>query len=103
MTPTTVYFIRHGTSEWNLLKRWQGQTDTHLAEEGVVQAKAAGAALQEAGVRFAGVRCSDLRRTARTAAILTAACGVTPEDGPQITPIVDVRLRECSLGIFEGL
>ena len=98
----TVYFIRHGTSEWNLLKKWQGQTDTLLAPEGELQAQKGGAALHAAGVRFDAVRCSDLRRAARTAAVLTAACGVTV-DNVQVKPLVDARLRECSLGVFEGL
>ena len=71
-TATSVYFIRHGTSEWNLLKRWQGQTDTLLAPEGEEQARLAGEALSARGVSFDAVRCSDLKRAARTAALLAA-------------------------------
>ena len=47
----TVYFIRHGTSEWNLLKKWQGETDTLLAPQGEAQARAEGELLRAAGVR----------------------------------------------------
>ena len=102
-SPTSVvYFIRHGTSEWNLLKKWQGQTDTLLAPEGELQAQAAGKVLRGGGVQFERVVCSDLKRAARTAALLTAACGAV-HDGRQIAPIVEPRLRECSLGVFEGL
>lgn len=100
---TSVYFIRHGTSEWNLLKRWQGQTDTLLAPEGEEQARLAGEALHARGVAFDAVRCSDLKRAARTAALLAAGCGAVGSDGQRATPIVDLRLRECFLGIFEGL
>lgn len=85
-----------GTSEWNLLGKWQGQTDTLLAPEGELQAQRTGQMLSEMGVRFDAVRCSDLKRAQRTAILLAAACGVTN------TVIPDVRLRECSLGIFEG-
>ena len=96
--PRIVYFIRHGTSEWNLLGKWQGQTDTLLAPEGEEQARSTGAALHASGVCFDVVRHSDLKRAARTAVLLTAACSVSPE---VVAP--DPRLRECSLGIFEGL
>ena len=65
--PRTVYFIRHGTSEWNLLGKWQGQTDTLLAPEGEAQAQREGRALADGGVRFDAVRCSDLKRAHRTA------------------------------------
>ena len=29
-----LYIFRHGVSEWNLLKKWQGVQDTQLAAEG---------------------------------------------------------------------
>ena len=102
-TSTSVYFIRHGTSEWNLLKRWQGQTDTLLAPEGQEQARLAGEALSARGVSFDAVRCSDLKRAARTAALLAARCGAVGSDGQRTEPVVDRRLRECFLGVFEGL
>ena len=44
---STLILLRHGTSEWNLLSKWQGQTDTLLAPEGELQARKAGAALAE--------------------------------------------------------
>ncbi|KAL1510892.1 hypothetical protein AB1Y20_005724 [Prymnesium parvum] len=103
MAATTVYFVRHGTSEWNLLGKWQGQTDTLLAPEGEVQARKAGAALHAQGVRFHAVVCSDLRRASRTAAILAAACALPDSSAARPAPLHDARLRECSLGEFEGL
>ena len=30
---------RHGTTTWNLAKKWQGQQDTELAPEGLRQAE----------------------------------------------------------------
>jgi broad specificity phosphatase PhoE len=97
-TARTVYFIRHGTSEWNLLGKWQGQTDTLLAPEGEAQAKRAGAQLLDSGVRFDAMRCSDLKRAHRTAILLAAVCG----NPTSLEVLPDVRLRECSLGCFEG-
>lgn len=97
----SVYFIRHGTSEWNLLGRWQGQTDTRLAPEGELQAQRAAASLREQGLAFDAIASSDLLRAKRTAEILAAGCGRAGGEG--VVPIPDSRLRECSLGQFEGL
>ena len=33
---------RHGTTTWNLAKKWQGQQDTELAPEGIQQAEETG-------------------------------------------------------------
>ena len=93
-----MYFIRHGTSEWNLLGKWQGQTDTLLAPEGEAQARREGHALADSGVKFDAIRCSDLKRAHRTAVLLAAVCGASTS--LEVRP--DARLRECSLGIFEG-
>jgi broad specificity phosphatase PhoE len=118
-----VYLMRHGTSEWNLLKKWQGATDTQLAPQGVTQARDAGMTLSLAGVAFETAVCSDLRRAHHTCELLLQvraptvanahlahlapshhraplplqACGVR---GCKARP--DPRLRECSLGEFEG-
>ena len=95
-----LYLHRHGTSEWNLLTKWQGETDIKLAPEGKAQAEDAAAAHMAAAVRFDAARCSDLARAAHTADILFAACAPSGTDS---TVVRDPRLRECSLGVFEGL
>ena len=93
-----LYFFRHGTSECNLLKKWQGAQDIPLAASGVEQAEAAAQRLAGEGLRFDRAFTSDLQRAATTAAVLHAACG---RGG---SPVVeDARLRECSLGAFEGM
>eukprot|EP01050_Picozoa_sp_SAG11_P008396 SAG11_NODE_738_length_7426_cov_14.966289_4_plen_106_part_00 len=54
-----LYFVRHGRSEWNVLRKWQGVKDTSLAPEGVVQAQQAAQSLAASGVRFdLGYRCA---------------------------------------------
>lgn len=83
-----LYLFRHGTSEWNLLTKWQGGTDIPLAAVGIAQAEAAAAAV---GETFSSARCSDLLRAARTADILYAANG----GGEGCTVTRDPRLREC--------
>lgn len=90
----SVYVVRHGTTPWNQQGIWQGERDIPLAPEGVTEAEAQAKAFEDRGVRWA--RCavtSDLQRASQTAGILAPAIDVTP----------DPRLRECSLGEFEGL
>ena len=72
---TTVYIVRHGTSEWNKLGLWQGQKDTLLAPEGEAQARAQAQAFAAAGVRFDAVYCSPLRRAS---AVRPPACSPLP-------------------------
>ena len=35
----TLYFVRHGETEWNVKKKIQGTTDIPLNENGVAQAR----------------------------------------------------------------
>lgn len=90
---TRLILIRHGETAWNRERRMQGQTDTPLSDEGLVQARALGARM--AAVRFAALYSSDLSRALETARPVAAATG------HEI--ITDPRLRERAFGIFEGL
>jgi probable phosphoglycerate mutase len=90
----TIGLVRHGTTEWNLAGRMQGQMDTPLAEAGRVQARLLGRRLaSEPG--WDGIIASDLSRAAETAQIVAAASGI---------PLIgtDARLRERSFGQIEG-
>lgn len=95
-----IYLVRHGQSEWNLLRRTQGQTHhPALTELGRRQAAAAARVIRADGElsgRPAGsVVSSDLARAVQTATIMAGALG---------TPMkVDRRWREQGLGRFEGL
>jgi len=91
-TSTRVLVLRHGQSEWNALRRWQGHADIALDETGVAQAAAAGAVLGT----FDAVWASDLQRARDTAAIIAETIGVGPV-------LVDRRLRETDVGPWEGL
>jgi probable phosphoglycerate mutase len=87
---------RHGRTAWNATGRFQGQLDPPLDDEGRRQAARAAphlAALLPAGNAI--VVSSDLQRAAATAAELTALLGVPLR--------LDERLREFSLGSWEGL
>jgi 2,3-bisphosphoglycerate-dependent phosphoglycerate mutase len=90
-----VLVIRHGESQWNTAGRWQGWLDIPLTARGEKQARARGAALHEAGERFAAIYCSDLGRARRTAELIAAAV-----DGPD--PTADPGFRERHGGVFQG-
>lgn len=85
--------LRHGLTAWNAERRFQGQADTDLTETGVLQAKAAAAALAAYGPT--AVWSSDLTRAKVTAQYVAAACGAEV--------VLDARLREVHVGDFQGL
>lgn len=91
-----VYLVRHGQSEWNVLRLTQGQTShpplTTLGREQAVAAAEA-VALDLAG-RPARLLTSDLVRAVETADIIGARLG--------LEPVLDARLREQDLGSLEG-
>ncbi|CAG7648847.1 histidine phosphatase family protein [Paenibacillus allorhizosphaerae] len=90
---TTLGFIRHGTTEWNLAGRLQGQMDTPLAEVGREQASLLAKRL--ARETWDGIIASDLMRAKETAQTISDVTG---------TPIYgyDARLRERAFGELEG-
>lgn len=90
----TIVFCRHGTSLWNLEKRWQGEQDIDLAAEGEEQARVQAEFFASAGMKFDAIYSSDLKRAFHTAQVLGT------QDGLEV--VSDRRLRECSLGAFEG-
>ncbi|MCZ8512959.1 histidine phosphatase family protein [Paenibacillus filicis] len=90
---TTLGLIRHGTTEWNLAGRMQGQMDTPLAEVGRIQAGLLAKRL--AAESWDGILSSDLTRARETAERIAETTG-TPLLG------VDARLRERAFGLLEG-
>lgn len=92
MSTTTVLLIRHGQTDWNVERRWQGHYDAPLNAAGREQARLLGRRL--AGWPIEAIYSSDLRRAAETALVLGDAVGVTP--------ILDPVWRELHVGLFEG-
>jgi broad specificity phosphatase PhoE len=90
---TTILVARHGETDWNLERRWQGWADPPLNENGRAQARELAAQLAE--VPFDAVYSSDLRRAHETAEIVAAPHGVPV--------IADARLREVDVGSWSGL
>lgn len=90
--------VRHGESEWNARKRWQGQADSPLSPVGRQQAAAVAEQLtsQHPRPRFSAVWASDLGRARSTAEVLAGAVGIGRVR-------LDPRLREAEAGPWEGL
>jgi 2,3-bisphosphoglycerate-dependent phosphoglycerate mutase len=61
-----LVLLRHGQSQWNLENRFTGWWDVDLSEQGVAEARAAGALLKERGFAFDRCFTSVLTRAIRT-------------------------------------
>jgi 2,3-bisphosphoglycerate-dependent phosphoglycerate mutase len=88
-----LLLVRHGETLWNTEGRMQGHLDSELTPRGLVQARALAARIRE--FRPVAMYTSDLGRAVQTAEAIAIACG--------LSPILDAKLRERHLGIFEGL
>lgn len=91
-----VYLVRHGQSQWNVLRLTQGQTaHPALTALGREQAAAAADSLAlDLDGRSVRLLTSDLARAVQTAQAIGERLGVEPG--------LDVRLREQHLGALEG-
>lgn len=88
-----VYFIRHGQTDWNAQRRFQGSQDIPLNEAGCTQAQAI--ASRFAGTKFSRIYHSPLKRAEKTAQIL---CEHSP------APLVCIpELCEVRMGCWEGM
>ncbi|MEV6164063.1 histidine phosphatase family protein [Streptomyces sp. NPDC052052] len=88
-----IVLWRHGQTQWNLERRFQGSTDIALTEAGVGQAQRAARLL--ASLRPHAIVASDLRRAADTASELAAITG--------LEVALDAGLRETYAGAWQGL
>lgn len=89
---TTIAFVRHGNTDWNIEKRAQGHSNNSLNETGFKQAKAVAERL--ASQEWDLFISSDLLRARQTAEIISDRIGM---------PILyDQRLRERCRGEIEG-
>ena len=63
-----LYIVRHGETEWNVIKRFQGQLNTPLTEKGMEKLRETGKKLEN--VLFDEVYTSELGRTVASAEII---------------------------------
>jgi broad specificity phosphatase PhoE len=103
MARPTLYFARHGETDWNRERRLQGQHDIPLNALGRVQASRSGELLRgllERDGRPAAQYdyvSSPLGRARETMELMRAAMGLDPE-----AYRTDARLMEMSFGRWEG-
>ena len=80
-----IYLLRHGRTEYNAQKRYQGQRDIPLSPESAAQ-------LRRADFSPEVVYVTPLQRTSQTAKILFPDAKLVPVEG----------LKEMNFGRFEG-
>lgn len=99
-TRPTIYFIRHGETDWNLEGRLQGQKDIPLNDLGRVQAEEAGRRLQGLvpHVEDLAYVASPMTRTRETMSLVRKAMGLDPDSYR-----LDDRLVELTFGDWEGM
>ena len=104
MPHITLYYVRHGLTDWNIEGRLQGGRDTPLNDRGRAQARQCAGVLRDLfarnghaadGLHYAS---SPLVRASETMDILRRELGLPP-DGYAC----DERLKEIAFGEWEGL
>jgi len=88
-----IIFVRHGETDWNALRRIQGQSESRLNDTGKLQAAALRARIES--MEIESIYCSPSHRTTETKDILT--------QNLQLETQYDPDLREIFLGPWEGL
>ena len=87
-----IFVVRHGQTEWNVMKKMQGSADIELNEKGLSQASDTADMLRD--LTFDAIFCSPLKRAKQTAEIIN--------DDRGLNIVFDERLRERNYGEFEG-
>ena len=89
----TIVLARHGETDWNRERRFQGHADTSLNEAGRAQAAELAELLR--AERLSALYTSPLRRASETAQIVAARLGLRASE---LDP-----LREIDVGDWQGL
>ena len=92
MVDRTFLFLRHGETDFNMNRRFQGSIDVPLNANGIAQAKAAAERLSETGL--SRIVASPANRVLKTAGFVAERTGVPM--------YVDTDLMEMHVGAFEG-
>ena len=95
----TVYFIRHGQTDWNADRRYQGQRDVALNDKGRAQARRNGEILARLApsIQTADFVSSPLGRARETMEIVRAAMSLDPS-GYRVEDVI----KEIHYGHWEG-
>ena len=88
----TIYFVRHGQTEWNAIRRMQGQRNSDLSERGKRQAEVTGRLL--ARFELEAIYASPLDRVRQTVEIIRQFV--------DLDPTYDARIMEWDCGDWSG-
>ncbi len=91
----TLYFVRHGQTEYNLQHRVCGSTDINLTKLGIEQARQLGEKIAKDNIHIDHIIASPLKRAADTAKMIGQMIGKEVE--------IDERITEQNFGKYEGL
>jgi broad specificity phosphatase PhoE len=103
MESPTVYYIRHGETDWNVAGRLQGHRDIPLNDKGRVQATHCGEVLRDLFAREGrdpsslDYVSSPLGRATETMELARAALGL-----PVVGYVLEPQLIELAFGEWEG-
>ncbi len=103
MAAPTVFYIRHGETDWNVEGRLQGHQDVPLNARGLTQGTRCGEILRDLFARegrdpaLFNFVSSPLGRARQTMELVRATLGLAPHDYR-----IDSRLIEISFGQWEG-
>ena len=90
-----IWYVRHGETEWNAQRRFQGHLDVPLSPVGIGQAFRLAERLSRSRISFDRLYASDLRRARQTAEPLAQVLGLPIATTP--------LLREIHVGELAGL
>ena len=94
-----LYIVRHGETEWNVIKRFQGQLNTPLTEKGMEKLRETGKNLEN--VLFEEVYTSELERTVKSAEIILNENRGYKNKKMELKKLAE--LNEVYLGVWQGL
>ena len=94
-----LYIVRHGETEWNVIKRFQGQLNTPLTEKGIKKLKETGKKLEN--VLFDEVYTSELGRTVASAEIILNENRGYRNKKRELKKLSE--LNEVYFGVWQGL
>ena len=94
-----LYIVRHGETEWNVIKRFQGQLNTPLTEKGMEKLRKTGKKLEN--VLFDEVYTSELGRTVASAEIILNENRGYKNKKRELQKLAE--LNEVYFGVWQGL
>lgn len=94
-----LYIVRHGETEWNVIKRFQGQLNTPLTEKGMEKLRETAKKLEN--ILFDEVYTSELGRTVASAEIILNENRGYRNKKLELKKLAE--LNEVYFGVWQGL